>query len=145
MSLIVTADEKPALSTTHPAAGAVAGSASSAVVAPAAAALAGHGWWIALGLAGALSVVAVTLALLGQQRIKSLEQELVRRQQDSQGQAIEAHAMAKQALDAARAAESKVGLLEARVAETVLQRSQLEDLIQQLSRLANSSRILNGC
>ena len=134
MSLIVTTDEKPALSTTPPAAGALAGSASSAVVAPAAAALAGHGWWIALGLAGALSVVAVTLALLGQQRIKSLEQELVRRQQDSQGQAIEAHALAKQALDAARAAESKVGLLEARVAETVLQRSQLEDLIQQLSR-----------
>ncbi len=134
MSLIVTTDEKPALSTTPPAAGALAGSASSAVVAPAAAALAGHGWWIALGLAGALSVVAVTLALLGQQRIKSLEQELVRRQQDSQGQAIEAHALAKQAFDAARAAESKVGLLEARVAETVLQRSQLEDLIQQLSR-----------
>jgi uroporphyrin-3 C-methyltransferase len=42
--------------------------------------------------------------------------------------------MAKQAQEAARSAESKVGLLEARVAETVLQRSQLEDLIQQLSR-----------
>ena len=83
---------------------------------------------------GALSVVALTLALLGQQRIKSLEQELVRRQQDSQGQAIEARALAKQAQDSAQAAESKVALLEGRVAETALQRTQLEDLIQQLSR-----------
>ena len=98
------------------------------------AALSGHVGWIALAVVGALSVAAITLALLGQQRVKSLEQELVRRQQDSQGQAIEARALAKQAQDAARAAESKVGMLEARVAETALQRSQLEDLIVQLSR-----------
>ena len=58
----------------------------------------------------------------------------MRRQQDSQGQAIEARALAQQAQDTARAMESKVGLLEGRVAETALQRSQLEDLIQQLSR-----------
>ena len=96
--------------------------------------LPGHIGQIALALVGALSVAAITLALMGQQRIKSLEQELVRRQQDSQGQAIEAHTLAKQANDAARAAESKVVMLEARVAETALQRSQLEDLIQQLSR-----------
>jgi uroporphyrin-3 C-methyltransferase len=94
----------------------------------------GSGWLIAAALSGALSVAAITLALLGQQRIKSLEQELVRRQQDSQGQAIEAHAMARQAQDVARANESKVMLLEARVSETALQRSQLEELIQQLSR-----------
>ncbi len=83
---------------------------------------------------GVVSVAAITLAVLSQQRVKSLEQELVRRQQDSQGQAIEAHTLAKQAQDAARAAESKVSLLDARVAETALQRSQLEELIQQMSR-----------
>ena len=94
----------------------------------------GQGSLIALALAAVLSVVAITLALLGQQRTKTLEQELVRRQQDSQGQAIEAHALAKQAQDLARAADTKVAMLEARVAETALQRTQLEDLIQQLSR-----------
>ena len=90
-------------------------------------------WLVGAGV-GVFSVAALTLALLGQQRIKSLEQELVRRQQDSQGQAIEARAMAKQAQDTAHGAESKITLLEARVAETALQRTQLEDLIQQLSR-----------
>ena len=93
-----------------------------------------QGWLIALLAIGVLAVVALTVALLGQQRIRSLEQELVRRQQDSQGQAIEAHALAKQAHETVRAMESKVTLLDGRVAETVLQRSQLEDLIQQLSR-----------
>jgi len=90
--------------------------------------------WIVGAAVGAASVAALTLALQGQQRVKSLEQELVKRQQDSQGQAIEARALAKQAQDMARAAESKVSLLDARVAETALQRSQLEELIQQLSR-----------
>ena len=90
-------------------------------------------WLVGAGV-GVFSVAALTLALLGQQRIKSLEHELVRRQQDSQGQAIEARALAKQAQDTALGAESKVTLLEGRVAETALQRTQLEDLIQQLSR-----------
>lgn len=93
-----------------------------------------NSWLLAAAVTGALSIVAITLALLGQQRIKSLEQELVRRQQDSQGQAIEARAMAQQAQEVARAAETKLTLLDGRVAETALQRSQLEELIQQLSR-----------
>jgi uroporphyrin-III C-methyltransferase len=106
-----------------------------AVPAATSAAAPGHGpFWIATALLGALALVAITLALIGQQRIKALEQELVRRQQDSQGQAIEARALAKQAQDLARSAESKVALLEGRVAETALQRTQLEELIQQLSR-----------
>ncbi len=91
-------------------------------------------WWAVFAAVGGLAVVAITLALMGQQRIKSLEQELVRRQQDSQGQAIEARAMAQQAQELARSAETKVALLDGRVAETALQRTQLEELIQQLSR-----------
>lgn len=106
--------------------------ASAALATPAAP---GHGaLWIGTAVLGALALVAITLALIGQQRIKALEQELVRRQQDSQGQAIEARALAQQAQDLARAAEGKVALLEGRVAETALQRTQLEELIQQLSR-----------
>ena len=107
--------------------------ATSAVASGPAATLPNSGW-IVLAVLGAISVAAITLALLGQQRIKSLEQELVRRQQDSQGQAIEARAMAQQAQEVARSVETKIGLIEGRVAETALQRSQLEELIQQLSR-----------
>ncbi|MEO7337873.1 MAG: uroporphyrinogen-III C-methyltransferase [Caldimonas sp.] len=88
-----------------------------------------------------LAVVATLLALLGfglawkaDQRVRSVEQELVRRQQDSAGQSTEARVAAKQAQEAARDAGAKVALLEARVAEVALQRSQLEELMQSLSR-----------
>ena len=93
-----------------------------------------RGAFIGAVLVGAAAVASLTLAIHSQQRLKSLEQELVKRQQDSQGQVIEARAAAKQAQDVSHAAEAKVALLEARVAETALQRSQLEELIQQLSR-----------
>lgn len=94
----------------------------------------GTAWMVGAGVVGALSVAALTLALLAQQRIKTLEQELVRRQQDSQSQSAEARAMARQALESTQSAEAKLALVEGKVAETALQRTQLEELIQQLSR-----------
>lgn len=128
MSFTVTDNAAPAVEPAAPTApAAAAGGAPAAITLP-------SSWLIGAAVAGAFSVAAITLALLGQQRIKSLEQELVRRQQDSQGQAIEARAMAQQAQELARAAETKLTLLDGRVAETALQRSQLEELIQQLSR-----------
>ncbi|OGB04629.1 MAG: hypothetical protein A3E25_07160 [Burkholderiales bacterium RIFCSPHIGHO2_12_FULL_69_20] len=134
MSFTVTDNAVPAVEPAAPTASAAAAApAAPASNTPAAITLPSS-WLIAGAVTGAFSVAAITLALLGQQRIKSLEQELVRRQQDSQGQAIEARAMAQQAQEVARAAETKLTLLDGRVAETALQRSQLEELIQQLSR-----------
>jgi uroporphyrin-3 C-methyltransferase len=91
-------------------------------------------WWLLLGLVAALGVAALMLAWKVEQRSSSLEQELVRRQQDSAAQATEARLLAKQAQDAVATAAAKVSLLEARVAEVAVQRSQLEDLIQSMSR-----------
>ncbi len=81
-------------------------------------------------------VVAATLGLAwsAQQRVRKLEQELVRRQQDSQAQSGEARLLAKRADETARESAAKVTLLEARLAEVAIQRTQLEDLIQSLSR-----------
>ncbi len=74
------------------------------------------------------------LAWSTQQRVKALEAELVKRQQDSGSQATEARTLARQAEVSAREVTAKLALLEARVAETSMQRGQLEDLIQSLSR-----------
>jgi uroporphyrin-3 C-methyltransferase len=68
------------------------------------------------------------------QRVQALEQELVRRQQDSTTLATEARVLARQAQDVSRDAAAKVALLESRVAENTLQRSQLEELLQALTR-----------
>ncbi|MGM9486566.1 uroporphyrinogen-III C-methyltransferase [Ideonella sp. YS5] len=79
-------------------------------------------------------VVSLSLVWSTQQRVKALEQELVRRQQNTQEQSTEARLLARQAHDTAADAAGKLALLEARVAETALQRSQVEELIQSLSR-----------
>lgn len=105
-----------------------------APVPPAAALLPGR--WIAVGAAvlAAFTAAAVVYAWNTQQRVKALETELVKRQQDQGSIASEARAAAKDAQETAREAAAKMALLEARVAETSMQRNQLEDLIQSLAR-----------
>lgn len=68
-----------------------------------------------------------------QKKVQTLEQELVRRQIDSQGQATEARVLARQAQEAAREATARSTLLETRITEVALQRTQVEDLIKTLS------------
>lgn len=89
--------------------------------------------WV-LALVAVLAASALGLAWNTQQRLKAAEQEIVKRQQDAGGQATEARLMARQAEASSRDTAAKVALLEARVTETSLQRSQLEELIQSLSR-----------
>ena len=100
-------------------------------------------WWLAVVLLGALSVASLVLAWKADQRGASLEQELVRRQQDSAGQAAEARMLAKQAQEGMAEATAKVTLLEARVAEVAVQRSQLEELIQSLSRSRDENLLVD--
>ena len=90
--------------------------------------------WIAAVAFGVMSVAAFVSAWHTQQRVKALEQDLVKRQQNSQTDAAEAKVASKQALDSVRDLNGKVGVLDERVAESQMQRSQVEDLIQSLSR-----------
>lgn len=82
----------------------------------------------------ALAAGALALAYSAQQRVKVLEAELVRRQQDTTLAAGEARALARQAETASREVAAKMALLEARVAETAMHRSQFEDLLQSMAR-----------
>ncbi|WP_348273451.1 uroporphyrinogen-III C-methyltransferase [Piscinibacter sp. XHJ-5] len=100
-------------------------------------------WWAGAGLLLAIALLALIVAWMAQQRIKLLQQELVRRQQDSGSQAVEARTLAKQASDGMRDNAAKIALLEARVAEVAIQRSQLEDLIQSLSRSRDENVVVD--
>jgi len=99
--------------------------------------------WGAVALLGALSVVSLAVAWRADQRGASLEQELVRRQQDSAGQSTEARMLAKQAQQGMSETAAKVALLEARVAEVAVQRGQLEELIQSLSRSRDENLLVD--
>jgi uroporphyrin-3 C-methyltransferase len=81
-----------------------------------------------------LSVAALVMAWNTQQRVRAAELELVKRQQDAGTQSAEARALARQADATARESAARLALLEARVAESALQRTQLEELIQSLAR-----------
>jgi len=88
--------------------------------------------WAVLVLS-AFCVGGAWLAWTTQKKVDTLEQELVRRQQDSQGQATEARLLAKQAQEISREAAARTTLLETRLNEVTLQRSQVEDLIKSMS------------
>jgi len=97
-------------------------------------------WWIAvLVLAAALLLAALAMAWTAQQRVRVLEQELVARQQQSQSESGEALMLAKQSQDTARESAARMALLEARVAEAAVQRTQFEELIQSLTRTRDES------
>jgi uroporphyrin-3 C-methyltransferase len=81
-----------------------------------------------------VSVVALALAWRADQRVRSSERELVKRQQDSADRVAEAMLFARQAQDGMRDATAKVALLEARLNEVALQRGQLEDLVRSVAR-----------
>ena len=92
-------------------------------------------WLPAVAIAAlALTLVALALAWSTQRNVKGLERELVRRQADSQAQATEARVAARTAQELARETAAKSALLEARVAEASMQRSQIEELLQSVSR-----------
>jgi uroporphyrin-3 C-methyltransferase len=89
-------------------------------------------WLLALFALGI--VISLAVAWGTDRRLRQVERELARRQQDTQSQSTEARMLAKQAQEISRETAAKVALLDARLSEVALQRTQLESLIQSLSR-----------
>jgi uroporphyrin-III C-methyltransferase len=99
--------------------------------------------WLVVILLGAVSAASAMFAWKVDQRGASLEQELVRRQQEISGKATEARVLAKQAQEGASDATAKLALLESRVAEVVVHRGQLEELIQSMSRSRDENLLVD--
>ncbi len=99
--------------------------------------------WITVVVVGLLAVAAIGLVWQTMQREHNLELELVRRQQAMQAQSAEAQVLAKQAQDAAREAAAKVALLEVRLSEVTVQRGQIEELIQSISRSRDENVVVD--
>lgn len=99
----------------------------------------GAAGWLLLVLALAAAAVSAWSAWQTQARVHELEAELVKRQQGSSDLAAEARLAAREAQDLARSSAAKVALLEARVAESAIQRSQVEELMQAAARSRNES------
>ena len=101
--------------------------------------------WLAVSalLLALASMIGIGMAWQSLSRQHTLEQELVRRQEASQADASEARATAKQSQELTRDTAAKVALLDARLAEVALQRGQLEDLIQSMSRSRDENVVVD--
>lgn len=91
-------------------------------------------WRIGFVSTAVIALAALALSWSGGRRLETSESELVKRQQEAAAVAAEARALARQAEALTRESAAKLALLETRVAETSLQRTQLEELIQALAR-----------
>jgi uroporphyrin-3 C-methyltransferase len=95
--------------------------------------------WLALGVAALGLLVSVALW----QKLARIQEQLARQSADAGQQSLEAKAWAKQAQDTVKDSAARLGLLEARLGEVALQRSQLEELMQSLSRSRDENLVVD--
>lgn len=92
---------------------------------------------------GAVSAVALLLSGLLWQRLSVMQEHLARQSADSGAQAVEARTIARQAQELARETAARLAVSEARLSEVALQRSQLEELMQSLSRSRDENLVVD--
>ena len=93
--------------------------------------------------AGVIAVVAVVMGGVLWQKLDRIQEELARRSLDSGAQATEARTLARQAQEAARELSVRQAAMETRISEVSLQRSQLEELMQTLSRSRDETLVVD--
>ena len=77
------------------------------------------------------------------QKLGHVQEQLARQTADSGAQAGEARSTAKQAQELAIETAAKIAVLDARLSEVTLQRTQLEELIQSLSRSRDENLVVD--
>jgi uroporphyrin-3 C-methyltransferase len=102
-------------------------------------------WWrsrtwalvvLVLALAGALGCVLLW------QKLSHIQEELARRSTDTGTQAVEARTLARQAQEGSRELSARLAVAENRISEVSLQRGQLEELMQRLSRSRDDNLVV---
>jgi uroporphyrin-3 C-methyltransferase len=94
-------------------------------------------------LLAVLALAGLISSLLLWQKLSNIQEQLARQTADSGAQALEARASARQAQELARDTAARVAVFEARLSEIALQRSQLQDLMQSLSRSRDENLVVD--
>jgi uroporphyrin-3 C-methyltransferase len=92
---------------------------------------------------GVVAISALVASGLLWQKLSSIQEQLARQSADSGAQSVEARAVAKQAQELARDASARVAVFDARLSEVALQRTQLEELMQSLSRSRDENLVVD--
>ncbi len=76
-------------------------------------------------------------------KLNHIQETLARQSLDASTQSVEAKALAKSAQDAVRETAARQGLLEVKISEVALQRTQLEELMTSLSRSRDENLVVD--
>jgi uroporphyrin-III C-methyltransferase len=96
-------------------------------------------FWVPLAVASLALLVSVLLW----QKLSRIQEQLARQSADAGQQSLEAKAWAKQAQETVKDSAARLTLMEARLGEVALQRGQLEELIQSLSRSRDENLVVD--
>jgi uroporphyrin-3 C-methyltransferase len=77
------------------------------------------------------------------QRLSAIQEQLARQSAESGTQSVEARTLARQAQDLARETSARQAVMESRLSEVSLQRTQLEELMQSLSRSRDENLVVD--
>src|SRR5512133_44307 len=101
-------------------------------------------WQLLLALAIAVAaMLALLLSGLLWQKLSSMQEQLARQSADASAQSLEARSTAKLAQELARESAARVAVFDARLSEITLQRTQLEELMQSLSRSRDENLVVD--
>jgi uroporphyrin-3 C-methyltransferase len=90
-----------------------------------------------------LTGLALLVSTMLWQRLSAIQEQLARQSAESGTQAVEARTLARQAQDLARDTAARQAVMESRLSEVALQRSQLEELMQSLSRSRDENLVVD--
>lgn len=90
-----------------------------------------------------VALIALVSSTLLWQKLSAIQEQLARQSADSMGQASEARATARQAQELAMETAAKLAVTDVKLSEVALQRSQIEGLIQSLSRSRDENLVID--
>jgi uroporphyrin-3 C-methyltransferase len=96
-----------------------------------------------LPIVATLAVMALVVSGLLWQKLSNIQEQLARQSADAASQASDARVTARSAQELATETAAKLAMTEARLSEVSLQRTQLEELMQSLSRSRDENLVVD--
>ncbi|MCF8160421.1 MAG: uroporphyrinogen-III C-methyltransferase [Polaromonas sp.] len=97
----------------------------------------------ALWVLGFVALLALLTGAALWQKVAGMQEQLARQSAEAQAQSLEARAMAKQAVSLAQDAAARAAVLDSRLSEVALQRGQLDELMQSMSRSRDENLVVD--
>lgn len=98
--------------------------------------------WLVLSI-GLVAIVGAAGSGLMWSKLSGIQEQLAKQSADTGSQAVEAKAASKQAEELARETAARLAITDAKLGEVALQRSQLEELMQSLSRSRDENLVVD--